>query len=235
MSRLLTEFEETFRGKAYLHRVSTHGDRIGSFLYEDLYEHCLTHDPKNPFLLKVQSGAVVLNQSNKVTGKKGRRPDGMMGERVPVSPAESVAGLHIPRAPVATVQIGAEFKIMATKMTAQMERVATDMINQANVIKDLGPTAIRIGFLAVNHASSYLGREGDRRYPSKTAPLAASQTVIKYVSERAKPLYDELILLTYSATNDEPFPFAWVNAQKVKGEYSAAVLRIAGEYRKRFP
>jgi hypothetical protein len=47
-------------------------------------------------------------------------------------------------------------------------------------------------------------------------------------------LYDEFIVLHYSATNDEPFPFSWVNFDQTYADYGAALVRISREYDRRF-
>lgn len=46
--------------------------------------------------------------------------------------------------------------------------------------------------------------------------------------------FDEFLLLKFRATNQQPFPFAWVNPPGVAADYGAALVRIADLYEKRF-
>jgi hypothetical protein len=44
----------------------------------------------------------------------------------------------------------------------------------------------------------------------------------------------EFQVLRFKATNIEPFPFDWVDYEKTRNEYAAALVRISREYDKRF-
>jgi hypothetical protein len=69
---------------------------------------------------------------------------------------------------VAHLQIGAEVKIGATKLIAQVDRVINDLSKQARIFESHNPNAIRVGFVGVNFAQTYTGHEGDRQYVAKT-------------------------------------------------------------------
>lgn len=233
-NELLRQFANTFRGHPYLHRNSTIGDGLASWLYEDLYDYCVEAGSGGGYAERIHSAAVVLNTLNRVTGRRSRRADGTLGARVPSEKAETVSGRHVARAPVATLQIGIEFKIIATKMTAQMDRVAADLRNQAEEFSQLNPRAIKVAVVGVNHADTYEGYEGTRTFRARRPPAAEAEAVIPFVSERIRSLYDELLLLRFSATNINPFPFLWVDAKATRREYSAALLRLGEIYHRRF-
>jgi hypothetical protein len=54
------------------------------------------------------------------------------------------------------------------------------------------------------------------------------------LEQRAKPSFNEFLLLRFIATNIAPFPYAWVNEQQTVMEYSALLTRISREYDRRF-
>src|SRR5438034_9695715 len=137
---LLAQFRRTFEGQPYLHRRSTTGDKIAEFLYDDLA--ALNRSAK--LVARVMSRQVVVNTRNRVTGRVGRRGDGTFGERVPTVDALLVPGYVVARGAVADVEIGTEVKTLATKMIAQIDRVMTDLENQANTFRTLNPRALRV-------------------------------------------------------------------------------------------
>jgi hypothetical protein len=75
--KLLAEFEALFSGVVYLHRISTRGDRVAGYLYEDLFD--LARSPK--YVARVIDQTRVLNTTNRATGLAARRGDGTFGER----------------------------------------------------------------------------------------------------------------------------------------------------------
>jgi hypothetical protein len=145
---LLTKFRSTFEGQIYKHRIFNIGDKIAEFLYEDLV--LLGRSTK--IASRVSSADLVVNTLNRVTGKVGRRGDGTFGWRVPSATPQSEGGYSVRRGPVADIQIGTEVKIIATKMLAQIDRVMTDLKNQASTYKVLNPDALRVGIVGVNFA-----------------------------------------------------------------------------------
>ena len=199
---LLAQFRRTFEGQAYLHRKSTTGDRIAEYLYDDLVT--LNRSPK--LVARVMNGQVVVNSRNRVTGRVGRRGDGTFGERVPTVNPTPVQGYVVKRGAVANVEIGTEVKTLATKMVAQVDRVMTDLENQAEIFRALNPRAIRVALVGVNHAENYTGYEGTRVHPAKIPPSREAVEIIRRLEHRVRPRFDELIVLRFSATNSEPFP-----------------------------
>jgi len=228
--RLLDEFRGVFEGNAYMHRVSTTGDRVASFLYEDLY--ALGQSPA--LISRADAGAIAVNTSNRIKGKRGRRGDGTFGRVIPTEPPKRLDGLHIPRGPVASLEIGAEFKIGATKLIAQVDRVINDLVNQAKVFRSLSPAAICVAFVGVNFADEYTGHEGTRTFDAKVPPSREAADFAARIRAEAGRHFDELLILGFRATNRPPFRFDWVDAKDVEQSYSSALVRISAEYQRRF-
>lgn len=133
---LLRTFRSLFEGKPYRHRASNLGDLVASQLYEDLV--ALGKSAK--LTEGVQHHERVVNLRNLMTGKPGRRGDGTFGELVPATVALVEEGMLVARGPVATIEIGAETKILAKAMIKQIDRVITDLVNQAAQFKRAGET-----------------------------------------------------------------------------------------------
>jgi hypothetical protein len=232
--RLLTEFENLFAGKIYRHRSSTQGDFVAMHLYEDLVD--LNRSSK--VVGRVQTRDCVISTRNLRQGIKARRGDGTFGEAVPGTPVITDPGYHVARGNVATVEIGAEMKILAKAMIKQIDRVSGDLQKQVPQFKRGAGNPICVALVGINHAPYAIGYEGDRatrtdgkanRHPVQEAADAA-QRLMRDVA----PLYDEFILLHYMATNDAPYPFSWVNLEKTEADYGAALVRISREYDRRF-
>ena len=109
---LLRTFRSLFEGKPYLHRKSNLGDVVASQLYEDL----VTINKSTKLVDRVQHHERVVNVRNIMTGKPGRRGDGTLGELVPAAVAVTEKGMLVARGPVATIEIGAETKMLAKAM-----------------------------------------------------------------------------------------------------------------------
>src|ERR1700722_18078623 len=95
---LLREFRNLFLGKPYLHRNSSLGDWVASFLYEDLFQLQKSERLKERILL----GTRVLNAQNRTVGILRRRGDGTFGELVPVATPIKEEGFAVARGPLAT-------------------------------------------------------------------------------------------------------------------------------------
>lgn len=232
--RLLTEFENLFAGKKYIHRDSSRGDFVAMHLYEDL----ATLNRSMKLLPRIQAKDRILSTKNLRQGIKARRGDGTFGEVVPGTPVISDPGFQVARGVVATVEIGAEMKILAKAMIKQIDRVTGDLQKQVPQFKRGAGNPICVALIGINHAPYAVGYEGDRayrtdgtanRHPTQEA-ADASQRLLRDVA----PLYDEFILLHYSATNESPFPFSWVNFDQTSADYGAALVRISREYDRRF-
>lgn len=232
--RLLEEFRGLFEGKAYKHRRSNLGDWVAMHLYEDLYQL----DKSSKLRSRIEAGDSVLNVQNQRIGIRARRGDGTFGEAVPgLSPMRD-PGFAVQRAAIATVEIGAEVKILAKAMIKQIDRVIGDLQRQAAQFRTGGGEPICVAIVGINRAPVYTGYEGERRYATdgKTHrhPAQEAEIAERRIADAVSPHYDELILLRFMATNQEPFPFKWVDQQGTFGVYGAALTRISREYDRRF-
>ena len=238
--RFLAAFRALFDGKIYRHRDSTQGDKVAIELFEDLYVRAAARDPDAKYVRQVEAAARVLNKTNKSFGIKARRGDGLFGEIMFGVAAKSVKGYYVKRGPTVATEIGAEAKIVSVAMLKQADRVIGDLIKQKDALATRTGTKppISVAIVGVNHAERYCGYEGTRttvtegrayRHPIQEAAEAKRRLI-----EIVKPLYDHFLLLEYSATNIDPFPFEWLNASAVEANYSAELSRMAREYEARF-
>ncbi len=231
---LLRTFRSLFEGKPYLHRKSNLGDLVASQLYEDL----VAISKSENLVERVQHHERVVNIRNIMTGKPGRRGDGTFGELVPAAVAVIEKGLLVARGPVATIEIGAETKILAKAMIKQIDRVSTDLINQVHQFKRGGGNPICVGFIGINFAEHYVSFEGRKRWPTDGKkykhPIQEATQAEQRLNDRARPAFDEFQILRFRATNAKPHPFEWLNVSKTELEYSALLTRVSREYDRRF-
>ncbi len=183
---------------------------------------------------RIADGLSVVNSPNRVVGRTGRRGDGTFGELIPGARSQREPGFSVARGPIATLEIGAEVKIVAKAMLKQIDRVMTDLSSQANTFESQTTDAIRVAIVGVNFSDSYVGYEKDRSYPSKVPPSREAPKVIPRLEERVKPLYDELLILRFKATNSPPFPFEWVDEAALASTYGAALVRLSRLFDARF-
>ena len=232
---LLKTFRGLFEGTLYLHRKSNLGDFVASQLYEDL----VALNKSEKLVQRVHRHERVVNLRNVAIGKPARRGDGTFGEIVPAAVAVIEKGILVARGPVATIEIGAETKILAKAMIKQIDRVIGDLIRQVEQFKKSGGNPICIGFVGVNHASEYTSHEGRRKYktdgrqskhPAQEAPRAEELLV-----QQALSSFDEFQLLRFRASNVKPYPFEWVDLERTRMEYGALLTRLSREYDRRFP
>jgi len=227
--RLLSEFASTFRGQVYRHRASTTGDTIAGKLYEDLYE--LGRSPL--FRARVDAKTHGVSRRNAPTGIRVRRGDGAFGDFVPNIAVRQPAGRLIATGPLAAIEIGAEMKILQKAMIKQIDRVMNDMCEQAKVFRQHG-APICIGLVGVNHAEVCTSYEADRPFRTDGSkyrhPIQEAPEAIRRLQTRVAPQYDELLILPYSATNEEPFPFSWQSPQTIHEQYGALLLRVSKRY-----
>lgn len=231
---LLKAFRGLFEGTRYLHRKSNLGDFVASQLYEDL----VAINKSQKLVDRVHGHERVVNLANVTIGKPARRGDGTFGEIVPAAVAITEKGILVARGPVATIEIGAETKILGKAMIKQIDRVIGDLIRQVSQFKKSGGDPICIAFIGVNRSEGYTSYEGRRQYktdgrknkhPSQEAPRAEELLV-----QQALPSFDEFQLLRFRATNIKPYPFEWVDLDKTRMEYGALLTRISREYERRF-
>lgn len=232
--RLLAEFRTLFEGKRYLHRRSTQGDVIASRLYDDVLEL----GRSATLVSRMRDRSRVVNAQNVRIGIHARRGDGTFGELVPRQPAQAIASSDIARGPVATLEIGCEVKILAKAMIKQIDRVKTDLANQARQFRIRGDTPICIGIVGVNTADYTVGYERSRKFrtdgKTNKHPIQEAAEAIRRLNELARPDFDEFLILRYRATNDRPFKFEWVAAIATEREYGALLTRVSIEYERRF-
>ena len=231
---LLETFRGLFEGKRYLHRRSNLGDLVASELYEDL----VTLGKSQKIVERVQKHERVVNQKNLMTGKPSRRGDGTFGELVPAAVALTEKGLLVSRGPVATIEIGVETKILAKAMIKQIDRVITDLSNQANEFKRGGGNPISVAFVGINFAERYVSFEKNKRWPTDGKkykhPIQEAAQAEQRLLERARPSFDEFQILRFRATNLNPFSFQWVDLPTTEMAYSSILTRLSREYDRRF-
>lgn len=232
--KLLKKFETLFQGVKYRHRVSNQGDIVAGFLYEDLFD--LRRSPK--LVAGIRTKTLVLNKKNRTTGKKARRGDGTFGERTPSVQPIDYPGCSVAVGEIAAAEIGVEVKILAKAMIKQIDRVCTDMRNQAAEFKKHSPRAICVAIAGVNYAPQYTSYEGDQSWPTNGGkykhPIQEAKEAERHLRERVLSSYDEMIFLRFIADNSRPLDFRWLDEKALHAEYSAALVRISRMYEERF-
>ncbi len=232
--RLLSAFRGLFDGKTYMHRDSSLGDYVASCLYEDLYQLGKSARLRS----RIERASRVVNAQNKTVGITRRRGDGTFGELVPAAVAITDQGFIVSRGPVATIEIGAETKILAKAMIKQIDRVIGDLIRQTQEFRKRGGNPICVGLVGVNFSDRYTSFEGERDFPTDGKkykhPIQEAADAVSRLQQNAAGHFDEFQLIRFTATNEPPFPFGWVNEPMTVMEYSALLTRISREYDRRF-
>jgi hypothetical protein len=232
--KVLEEFRKLFEGTKYNHRNSTLGDHVASFLFEDLYDL----GRSSRFQSAVSSSDRVLNTKNVAVGKRSRRGDGTFGVRVPHILAVTIPDHTVALGEVATIEIGAEVKILAKAMIKQIDRVCTDMLNQVSEFKKHGGNPICVGIVGINNAKAYTSYEGKKRWPTDGKkhkhPAQEADEAEKRLMLRVQAHFDEFVTLRFRASNTRPYDFAWADKAQTEKEYAAALVRISREYETRF-
>jgi hypothetical protein len=238
--KLLERFRALFDGEIYRHRVSTNGDKVAVELYDDL----LSLARSKKYVADVRAGSRVVNSKNLITRKPNRRGDGSFGELLPHLQPEADSGFGVPRGPTANIEIGVETKTLAKAMIKQVDRVLSDLENQARVFRSRGNNPICVAVVGINRAQEYLSYGGKRDDGEDVTFLTTGSSGRRHpcqeyaeaerrIRQRIDPIY-ELIVLPFDATNQSPHSFAWANAPALTNAYGAALIRISQEYEKRF-
>lgn len=231
---LLRTFRSVFEGKPYHHRRSHLGDLVASYLYEDL----VALGKSEKLIERVQRHDRVVNLKNVMVGKPARRGDGTFGELVPAVVAVIEKGLLVARGPVATIEIGAETKILAKAMIKQIDRVIGDLIKQVTHFKSGGGNPICVAFVGINLAEQYVSFEGRKKWATDGKrykhPIQEAAQAEQRLADKARSAFDEFQFLRFRATNMKPFPFEWVDLANTELEYSSVLTRISREYDRRF-
>jgi hypothetical protein len=240
--RLLERFKGTFQGHVYNHRVSTIGDEIALELYEDI----LDLDRSLLLSRRIAAQTHVVNTSNRTFGKRSRRGDGTFGELVPTERPIVVPGYRVARGPTATLEIGAECKIISVAQGRQVDRVISDLGDQLTSFRASSRNAVSFAVVGVNRAQSYRSIEGANKPRSRWRitrtngkgstkhPAQEADKTIRELQSRIASRFDEFLIFDFTATNEEPYDFAWVNEQDVTRQYAAAITRVARDYKQRF-
>ncbi|MBI4703116.1 MAG: hypothetical protein HY744_18520 [Deltaproteobacteria bacterium] len=231
---LLEAFRALFEGKPYYHRSSTQGDLVACRLYEDLY----TVGRSRLLRSRIAEHERVLNRANKRQGIVARRGDGTFGESIPNIVAVVEPGFAVARGPIANVEIGAEVKILAKAMIKQIDRVRNDLVGQVGQFKRGAGNPICVGIVGINHADYCVSYEGTRAFRTDggkyTHPCQEAAEAEKRLRNDAAPTFDEFLFLRYRATNEAPYPFAWVHYDRTLKDYGAVLTRISRTYDSRF-
>ncbi len=232
--RLLDEYERVFRGQKYLHRNSSLGDFVAMHLLEDI----VALKKSTKLEERVVSGGWVLNTANKRQGVTARRGDGTFGEIVPGEVPITDEGYLIARGRVATVEIGIEVKILSKAMIKQIDRVIGDLQKQVEHFRRGAGNPICVAIVGINHAAYTVGYEGDRAFKTdgkaNRHPCQEAHEAERRLRAEAAPRFDEFVILRYSATNEDPFPFSWVDPTLTSQDYGSSLVRIIREYDRRF-
>lgn len=233
--RLLAEFKALFDGKQYKHRKSNQGDWVAHHLYEDL----VTLGRSSVLMQRVSSREHVLNVANRRTGVDARRGDGTFGELIPGIVAIIDPGFAVARGPIANVEIGVEVKILAKAMLKQINRVQTDLINQVQEFNKGAGSPICVAVVGINCAEYAIGYEGTRATRTGTKeggrhPFQEAEVAEERIRKAVDTKFDELIILRYKATNEDPYTFEWASYSDTFERYGAALTRISREYDTRF-
>lgn len=130
-----------------------------------------------------------------------------------------------------------EVKVIAKSRLKQIDRVINDLKGSAISLKEKSAGAVTVGIAAVNYSEIYTGLEGEREFPIDSKPeiaLREAEATSARLEQLAAPYFDEFLLFRFRATNRSPYPFGWLKAAAVETDYSAALVRIADLYEKRF-
>ncbi len=232
--KLLQAFQSLFEGRKYEHRKSHLGDYVASFLFEDL----LDLDRSAKLTNRIREGRSVVNAANRTTGVRARRGDGTFGEIVPDVKTIIVPGFSVRRGPVASLEVGAETKILAKAMIKQIDRVIGDLHRQVEQFKRSNPRAICVGVVGINWAAQYRSFEGTRKFLTDGRkykhPIQEAADALDRLDRHARPVFDEFVVLSFRATNHPPYPFEWTQEAETKMPYGASLARISSSYEARF-
>jgi hypothetical protein len=187
---------------------------------------------------RIDAHTRVLNARNLTVGIVRRRGDGTFGELVPGATALTLENLAVGRGPVATIEMGAETRILAKAMIRQIDRVIGDLVRQTEEFRKRGGNPLCVGIVGVNLADQYTSYEGERAFPTDGKkykhPIQEGYEAISRLQQRAQFHFDEFLILRFIASNVAPYPFSWTDEDQTRLEYSALLTRISRDYDRRF-
>jgi hypothetical protein len=157
-----------------------------------------------------------------------------LGESLPGVAGIHKEGHHVAEGPTANIQIGVEVKVLSTAMIKQIDRVISDLRNQANQFKRRSARAISVAIVGVNHAAEYTSYEGDRVFVAKGSRGKEAPKAMKRLEDEVSSDFDEFVFLSFDAKNSAPFPFSWVDLTRTERLYGAAAVRLLRIYEERF-
>lgn len=232
--QLLDAFQRLFDGQPYLHRIPNQGDMVVRYMFEDLR----SMNRSSALTRHIDHKLSVVNLSNNRVGIRSRRGDGSFGERAPAAQIVEVPGFKVALGELASIEIGAEAKILAKAMIKQIDRVIGDLLRQVQEFKRSG-NPICVGVVGVNFASGYTSFEGERSFTTtgtSKAPHPVQEAIgaVERLQRLAKPEFDEFLVLRFRASNVAPYPFEWLDQQATRVAYSALLARISTLYQARF-
>ena len=245
---MLSAFESLFKGKPYQHRASNQNDLICAEFFEDLF--ILGKSPK--LVARIAGKQTVVNTGNKVHGVKARRGDGTFGELVPGEVPSQSKDYLVSRGIIATIEIGAECKVLSKAMIKQIGRVMNDMRDQvAQFRRGTGSKPITVAIVGVNHAEYTVGYEGSQTWKTGWVerlnaatgkvkrqyhkhPIEEAAEAIKRLNEEVRSHYDEMFVLRYKATNETPYRFEWVDLPGTQRDYATVLTKVSRAYEQRF-
>src|SRR5438477_11042357 len=101
----------------------------------------------------------------------------------------------VARGPVATIEIGAETKILAKAIIKQIDRVINDLVNQVNQFKRGGGNQICVASVGINFAEQYVSLAGRKRCPTDGKkykhPIQEAAQAEQRLIEKARTAFDE--------------------------------------------
>lgn len=204
-----------------------------------LYEDLVAINKSGKLVSAVRQRERVLSSQNRRRGVKARRGDGTFGEAVPGFEPIVDPGYAVARGQIATVEIGVEVKILAKAMIKQIDRVINDLRNQVVQFKRGGGSPICVAIVGINQAGSYTSFEGRRKFRTTghggfLHPAQEAEKAEHRLKDEVGKEFDEFLVFRFKATNEKPYPFAWVNAGDTNLDYAAALTRTSREYDRRF-
>jgi hypothetical protein len=167
------------------------------------------------------------------------RDHGTLGRLVDRDKAKHVEGHAVARGAITTIDLAAEVKILNKAMIKQIDRVVNDLDKQVRGWKQHAPDLVSLAIVGINHAPVTTSYEGGRSFRTDGRahkhPASEAAAAEKHIKQRvvATRLYDEVLLLRYSATNEPPYAFAWVDGAATEIAYRAALIRLSGSIERR--
>ncbi len=236
--RGLCNFKALFDKRAYLHRRPGNGDTVAFGLIEDLVASKLS----TALFREASRGTSGIASGNARHGITVRRGDGTFGRFVPGTRAYEIEGSVLKKGMVSTVDIGIEVKILNKAMIKQVHDRIAGLQQQAEYFKrgkDRQPEGnpVTIAVIGVNHASYTVGYEGERTYRTdgkkERHPCDEGDETVRRLKREVAPHYDEVIIIPYEATNEDPFPFRFKDETALYHEWDLMLSRVSAEYNKR--